>query len=73
MTWNLRLVKMKYDDPNYDHLQIREVYYDDHGEPTGHCEAALWGETKEALAQYLKWAQEALEKPVLELDDDVSE
>ena len=71
MTWNLRLVKMRNPrNPEFDHFEIREVYYDQYDEPYGHCEAALWGDGKESIAKYIQWAQEALEKPILEFDDD---
>jgi len=66
MTWNLRLVDMKdpeYPDQNY--VEIREVFYDTMGKPMGHTTATLGGENKQDIKQYLEWALEALEKPVL--------
>jgi len=66
MTWNLRLVDMKdpeYPDQNY--VEIREVFYDTMGKPMGHTTATFGGENKQDIKQYLEWALEALEKPVL--------
>jgi DNA topoisomerase VI subunit A len=74
MTWNLRAVKMLDDNQEEKYIEIREVYYDEHGVEMGHCEAALCGESIEDLETYLGWALEGLKKPVLEFkDDDVSE
>ena len=66
MTWNLRIVDMKdpeYPDQNY--VEIREVFYDTMGKPMGHTTATFGGENKQDIKQYLEWALEALEKPVL--------
>jgi hypothetical protein len=63
MTWNLRLVDLTEDENPY--VEIREVYYDQLGKPIGHCSATMGGENKEEIKTYLKWALEALEKPVL--------
>ena len=70
MTWNLRLVDMNnveaLDEP---YIEIREVYYDQIGKPLGHCRATMGGETKEEIKNYLEWALEALDKPVLKFKD----
>ena len=66
MTWNLRLVNMSnaecLDDP---YIEIREVFYDQIGKPLGHTRATMGGENAEEIRNYLKWALEALDKPVL--------
>ena len=67
MTWNLRVVDMG--DENESYLEIREVYYDTMGKPMGHCPAAIGGEDIEEMRQYIKWAQDALDKPVLTFKD----
>ena len=66
MTWNLRLVEMvggECQDEQY--IEIREVYYDQLGNPMGHCQATSSGENIEEIRQYLTWSLEALDKPVL--------
>ena len=66
MTWNLRLVQMSNDECLDDfYVEIREVYYDQLGKPLGHCRATAGGEDAEEIKQYLTWALEALDKPVL--------
>jgi hypothetical protein len=47
------------------YIEIREVYYDQLGKPLGHCRATSGGENIEEVRQYLTWALEALDKPVL--------
>jgi hypothetical protein len=47
------------------YIEIREVYYDQLGKPLGHCRATSGGEDIEEVKQYLTWALEALDKPVL--------
>jgi hypothetical protein len=54
------------DDP---YIEIREVYYDQLGKPLGHCQATASGENAEEIKQYLTWALEALDKPVLTFKD----
>ena len=66
MTWNLRLVQMSNDECLDDfYMEIREVYYDQLGKPLGHCRATSGGEDIEEIKQYLTWALEALDKPIL--------
>jgi len=47
------------------YMEIREVYYDQIGKPLGHCRATAGGEDAKEIKQYLTWALEALDKPVL--------
>jgi len=47
------------------YIEIREVYYDQLGKPLGHTRATAGGEDTEEIRQYLTWALEALDKPVL--------
>jgi len=66
MTWNLRLVQMSNDERlNGVYIEIREVFYDNLGKPLGHTRATAGGENVEEVRQYLTWALEALDKPVL--------
>ena len=71
MTWNLRLVKMESEEfPDEIYVEIREVYYDQIGKPLGHSAATMGGEDKDEIEQYLVWAMEALNKPILNFGDD---
>ena len=66
MTWNLRLVQMSNDEClDEEYIEIREVFYDNLGKPLGHTRATAGGENAEEVRQYLTWALEALDKPVL--------
>jgi len=66
MTWNLRLVKMESEEfPDEEYVEIREVFYDQLGKPLGHTTATMGGENAKEVKQYLEWAMEALDKPVL--------
>jgi hypothetical protein len=66
MTWNLRLVSMGDKDFEEDpYIEIREVFYDPIGKPLGHTTATMSGEDTAEIRQYLMWALEALDKPVL--------
>jgi predicted dithiol-disulfide oxidoreductase (DUF899 family) len=71
MTWNLRLVSMGDQDFEEDpYVEIREVFYDTLGKPLGHTTATMSGEDTAEIRQYLMWALEALDKPVLTFQDD---
>jgi hypothetical protein len=48
-----------------EYIEIREVFYDNLGKPLGHTRATAGGENAEEVRQYLTWALEALDKPVL--------
>jgi len=66
MTWNLRLVDMSNEEyPDDPYIEIREVFYDQLGKPLGHTIATVSGENAEEIRQYLTWALEALDKPIL--------
>jgi len=67
MTWNLRLVEIP--DDEYPSIEICEVYYDTMGKPLGYSAASMAGEDREEIKQYLLWALEALDKPVLKFKD----
>jgi len=70
MTWNLRLVELT--DPEYpddEYIEIREVFYDSMGKPLGHTAATMGGADRDEIKQYLKWALEALDKPLVKFKD----
>ena len=71
MTWNLRLVEIVAAGcQDEQHIEIREVHYDQLGKPFGHGRATASGSTIEEIRQYLTWSLEALEKPILIFGDD---
>ena len=71
MTWNLRLVNMESEEAlGEKYIEIREVYYDQVGKPLGHSAATMGGEDKDEIEQYLVWAMEALNRPILNFGDD---
>jgi hypothetical protein len=70
MTWNLRLVELT--DPEYpddEYIEIREVFYDSMGKPLGHTVATMGGADRDEIKQYLKWALEALDRPLVKFKD----
>lgn len=66
--WNYRIVKWV-DDDGEDVFEIREVYYDEKGNPYGHCTAAVFGATMEELGDSMNYLQLAFVKPVLNEND----
>lgn len=62
-TWDLRLYE--YSDKFQTYYEVREVFFNDKGEPWGHCNARVLGESKEALIKYLELVREAIDKPIL--------
>lgn len=68
MTWNIRVVRDRYDNGD-EFYSLREVYYDDDGNVTAMTADAginIEGETYEDLAEYLSWCVIGLSKPVLD-------
>lgn len=69
MYWNHRVVDMSEENGGEPLFEIREVYYEDNGMPSGHCETPVMSETMEGLAQTLDRMKEALAQPVLKPED----
>jgi tetrahydromethanopterin S-methyltransferase subunit H len=67
MTWNLRLVDVSEDGENY--IEVCEVFYDTMGKPLGYTPATMSGENVEDIRNYVEWALEALDKPVLKFKE----
>lgn len=70
MTWNLRLVEIVAEgcqDERY--IEVREVFYDQLGKPMGHTTATMGGGNVAEIKQYLTWALEALDKPILDFKE----
>ena len=70
MTWNLRLVDMSDSEhPDDPYVEVREVHYDQLGKPLGHTTATMGGESPEEVKQYLSWALDSLDKPIIHFGD----
>ena len=70
MTWNLRLVEIVAEgcqDERY--IELREVFYDQLGKPMGHTTATVGSGNVAEIKQYLTWALEALDKPILDFKE----
>ena len=68
MTWNIRVVRDRYDNGE-EFYSLREVYYDDDGNPTHMTADAginVEGDTYEDLVEYLSWCVIAVSKPILD-------
>lgn len=68
MNWNHRVVRMT--DNGETFVALREVYYDDSGEPTGHGEPFMHGNTTEELETLVRRLGVALSRPVLDDETD---
>jgi hypothetical protein len=68
MTWNLRLVNVS-ESNGEDCIEVCEVFYDTMGKPLGYTPAIMSGADREEIKQYISWALEALDKPVLKFGD----
>jgi hypothetical protein len=68
MTWNLRLVNVSEPDGE-EYIEVCEVFYDNMGKPLGYTPATMSGADREEIKQYISWALEALDKPVLKFGD----
>jgi hypothetical protein len=66
-TWNHRIVDLS--TKHEPCLALREVYYDEKGEPAMHGEPFLCGDHVEELKGLLDKMQGAINAPVLSLDD----
>ena len=72
MSWNYRVTRVLVGEEFL--YEIREVYYNDHGQPTGWTEKPVHplAETMGDLAADLRQMLEALDKPVLCLSADLN-
>lgn len=69
MNWNFRLVDMSEENMGEPYMELKEVFYNAKGEPTGYCEPCIGSETLEGMRQTIKWYALALDKPVLKQTD----
>ena len=67
MSWNYRVIKHILGDEAQ--FGFHEVYYDQHGNLSGYCQAWIVGDSLEQLEWALDKLQKALREPVLNEDD----
>lgn len=68
MHWNHRVVKTVESD-GLTYFMLREVYYDDEGNPDSHGHPFMHAETLDGLRMLATQLTEALDKPILEDED----
>lgn len=69
MHWNYRVVFMEDDKWGDQWQELREVFYNEAGEPVGHSGTTVMGDSPEEIRECLEWMQEATTKPVLKGED----
>ena len=69
MHWNHRVVDMTDANGGDPLFEIREVYYEDNGMPTGYGEPSVMSESIEGLNWVLDQMKAALDQPVLKPED----
>lgn len=68
--WNHRVVRMPDDGFGNEWLEIQEVYYNRQGQPCGHCNSYVGGETMEELRVQIERHTKAMALPVLDSETD---
>ena len=68
MKWNHHLVRLA--DGDAPVFCIREVYYNDNGQPTGHIEPFMHGDTVEEMEEMVRRMGVAVSLPVLNDETD---
>jgi hypothetical protein len=64
MTWNHRVVRFN-DEEMGEYFEIKEVFYDKNGNPTGYSEASIMSDSFEGLHEQLEWFKTATAKPII--------
>lgn len=67
MTWNIRLVQSTTEFGEY--YELREVYYNEVGQPCGHTPIHANGESRQELTDYIAKMQKAMTLPTLSFKD----
>lgn len=68
MIWNHRLVRIT--DNGETFFAIQEVYYNDAGEPTGHGDPFMHGDSMEEIETLVRRMGVAITRPVLDSETD---
>ena len=69
MHWNYRVVEMTEENGGEYLIAIREVYYEENGMPSGHCEPSMISESAHGLEEIVDRMKEALSSPPLTSKD----
>lgn len=67
--WNYRVVRLTASDDPSAFFEIEEVYYDAAGKPSAYCGASACGDTPEEIRAALGMMAQALDRPVLGIED----
>jgi hypothetical protein len=67
--WGYRIVNVDSEFDDETSLEIREVYYDQEGNPYGHCGAEVFGNDIGELDTVITKMRSAFDKPILTKDD----
>lgn len=70
MYWNHRLVDMSHEDGENNWLEVQEVFYNGEGQPCGHCDPCVGGETIDEIQIQIQRFTECLSMPILKSPDD---
>ena len=69
MHWNYRVVFMEDDKWGDQWHELREVFYNEAGEPVGHSATTVMGDSPEEINECLQNMGEAVTKPVMKRND----
>lgn len=69
MHWNYRVVFMEDDRWGDQWTELREVFYNEKGEPVGHSATTVMGDDLDEVVECLRLMGEATDKPVLRAGD----
>mgnify|MGYP003340372287 CR=1 FL=1 len=69
MHWNYRLIDLSHENAGDPWLDVKEVYYDDDESLQGYADVSLGSEDVDGLRETLTRMLEALDKPVLKIED----
>lgn len=73
MHWNYRVVFMEDDKWGDQWHEVREVFYNEKGEPVGHSGTTVMGDDVNEILRCLKMMTLASDRPVLKREDFVGE
>jgi len=69
MHWNYRVVFMEDDKWGDQWHELREVFYNEAGEPVGHSATTVMGDSPEEINECMQNMGEAVTKPVMKRND----
>ena len=70
MFWNHRVVDLSKDNQGETWLEIQEVYYNSDGQPCGHCNPCVGGESIDEIQIQIQRFTECLSHPILKAETD---